>query len=178
MRDAMMTRAKIVQLRKAKEPEMKPDEKKLDIVDKLTSATIRRERFLMIIALILGFFAVLALVLYAVRADADDTVRWQHPSSRENGTPLMLSEIASTLIRARSEDGSIESFTIFAPANLTIISRDPFDGKTVCYSGATVDLAGLTSRFSGESCKTNDGHSPPPLPASSPPGSPSAFIVE
>jgi hypothetical protein len=101
-------------------------------------------------------FAPLMLAALAMPAFADDNLSWNHPTTRTDSSALPLSEIAATVIRYRTSTTGTDFVTLEvpAPANTTVVARDPLLAGTRCYSAATRDTDGLMGDFSLDVCKT------------------------
>lgn len=110
-------------------------------------------RFWKFVIVILG----LALVIYAAAISnaqvVSDTVTWQAPTTRSDGTPLAPSEILQYRIAwARVAGGPYtEGSATVAGDVLTFTRTDRAPGRA-CYVGFTIDTAGLESVASAESC--------------------------
>jgi len=91
-----------------------------------------------------------ALLLAPSIACADVFLTWEHPTTREDGTPLMQDEISSTEVYAADREGNVLSHISSLPAEIT-----EFKAEGDCYRLATVDIAGVSSAPSPTVCKSN-----------------------
>lgn len=101
----------------------------------------------------------LAMLLVSPAVLADDTLTWVHPTTREDLTPLPITEIRGTQIFSGPQGGPyVPVLPVDAyvdPAFTTfVVTRDPLKPGTVCYRVKTIDTDGQVSVFSGERCKT------------------------
>lgn len=90
----------------------------------------------------------LALLPFTASA-LDVTVTWTHPTSREDDTPLALSEIASTKIEwgLCSTATYPSSVTVLAPATLKLLTG--LSSGLYCFRAYTIDTDGLMSDPTG-----------------------------
>lgn len=93
----------------------------------------------------------------AEAASITDTVAWDLPTQRENGTVLTVSEIAKTTIHIRASSTTttdINTVDVVPPKTSAVISRIGAGTGTLCYVGTVTDTGGLVSLESPAVCKT------------------------
>jgi len=102
-----------------------------------------------------------ALPAFAAGAQSDD-VSWTLPTQREDGTPLLASEIDRIEIQIR-KDGVAQEVRAFPPTVTSFTYDRPLPPNyTLCYRGRTVDVDSQISVWSNEVCKTVKGKPNPP----------------
>ena len=87
---------------------------------------------------------------------SEDTITWQLPTSRTDGTPLAVSELAVTEIEVRDGPSGqvLQTLSVDIPGVTEVYPRsEPFTG-TLCYVARVVDTGGLQSDWSNEVCRT------------------------
>lgn len=113
---------------------------------------------------VLGLLAIVGLSGCAADSQQSvDTVSWQHPTTREGGAALPLSEIGATLINWGPSGGPYTdgSVVVNAPATTIQVPRDATPG-TRCYIAFTRDTAMRVSAPTNQVCKTVVGRPNPP----------------
>lgn len=107
-----------------------------------------------IISLVLAA-AVLAGCSSGTAQSPSDTLTWQHPVTRVNGSALPLSEIRETTIAWGPQGGPYTEGSVIVPAPATTVSIPrPATPGTRCYVAQTTDTGNRSSAFTNEVCKT------------------------
>lgn len=108
------------------------------------------------------------LLAPALVLGADATVRWSHPTARENGVPLALSEIRETQIDyGQCAAGGVFPATpagtqvVPAPATTAVVTNLGYG--TWCFRGRTADTGGLVSANSSVAQKVILAPPQPPV---------------
>jgi hypothetical protein len=98
-------------------------------------------------------YIILALLLFSSSALAGTaTVTWVAPTTREDGTAMSLSEIASYKIYYGNAPGTYTTY-ITVPGSLTT-AQITLGAGSWYFAATTVDTSGLESAYSGEATKT------------------------
>lgn len=110
----------------------------------------------------------IACVLCTVTATAwaagsqSDDVTWVLPTTRVDGTPLPVTELARTEIEV-SRDGTVLTTTdVPAPSTSFTWARELPPNYELCYRARVVDTDGLISDWTVPTCKTVKGKPNPP----------------
>lgn len=104
---------------------------------------------------VLAASALLAGCGTADSQQAEDRISWTHPTTREGGAALPISQIKHTLVSWGPQGGPyIEgSVTVASPAAAINVPR-PVTPGTRCYVARTVDTENRMSVESAAACKT------------------------
>jgi hypothetical protein len=87
----------------------------------------------------------LALLLPFMASAADVTVSWTHPTSREDGTLLAVTEIASTKIEWGLCSNGTYTSSVTVPAPATSKALTNIASGVYCFRAYTTDVNGLVS---------------------------------
>lgn len=86
----------------------------------------------------------------------EDTITFEWPTSRVDGTPLPASELATVEIEARDGPAGtpLSVLVVAHPGTSAVNPRsEPYTG-TLCYVARAIDTDGLASDWTGEVCRT------------------------
>ena len=110
-------------------------------------------------------FALIAALMvspaFAAGSQSDD-VTWVLPTSRVDGTALLVEEIAATEIEVSRDGVVLEIASVAAPATAYTFVRPLPPNYTLCYRARVVDTDGQISDWTGPVCKTVKGKPNPP----------------
>lgn len=112
-------------------------------------------------ALALGLAIGLVDTANAAGSQSDD-VSWTLPTQRVDGTPLPVSELATTEIEVTRDGAVVATNGVPAPGTSWTLARELPPNYTLCYRARVVDTDGLVSDWSAEVCKTVKGKPRPP----------------